>query len=149
MLSAMQHSARAAFVCRSCRRSQPLTRRIFDFASTKEVTAVTSQVEQLQKERESVSTALAEARLRIETLAEEQRVTKQVALLIDADNNSWRNLDLVMAEAANHGMVGARRIYGDWSSPSLASWKGYTRCSLAKRSRVSHFAASIPRLSDD
>jgi hypothetical protein len=44
-------------------------------------------------------------------------------LLIDADNTSWKVLDLVMTEVASFGSASARRIYGDWTQQQLSGWK--------------------------
>ena len=47
-----------------------------------------------------------------------------LALLIDGDNVSPKIIAGLMAEIANYGTASVRRIYGDWTSPSLKSWKG-------------------------
>jgi uncharacterized LabA/DUF88 family protein len=47
-----------------------------------------------------------------------------IALLIDGDNVSSKIIAGLMAEIANYGTASIRRIYGDWTSPSLKSWKG-------------------------
>jgi uncharacterized LabA/DUF88 family protein len=46
-----------------------------------------------------------------------------LALLIDADNVSAKIIVGLMAEIANYGTASVRRIYGDWTSPSLGPWK--------------------------
>jgi uncharacterized LabA/DUF88 family protein len=46
-----------------------------------------------------------------------------LALLIDGDNVSPKIIAGLMAEIANYGTASARRIYGDWTSPSLRGWK--------------------------
>jgi uncharacterized LabA/DUF88 family protein len=46
-----------------------------------------------------------------------------IALLIDADNVSPKVIVGLMAEVANYGTASVRRIYGDWTSPSMNSWK--------------------------
>lgn len=46
-----------------------------------------------------------------------------LALLIDGDNVSPKIIAGLMAEIANYGTASVRRIYGDWTSPSLKSWK--------------------------
>jgi len=45
------------------------------------------------------------------------------AILIDADNISDRYVKIILDEAANSGIATYKRIYGDWTSPRLASWK--------------------------
>lgn len=47
-----------------------------------------------------------------------------LALLIDGDNVSPKIIAGLMAEIANYGTASVRRIYGDWTSPSLKNWKG-------------------------
>jgi hypothetical protein len=47
-----------------------------------------------------------------------------LALLIDGDNVSPKIIAGLMAEIANFGTASVRRIYGDWTSPSLNGWKG-------------------------
>ena len=45
------------------------------------------------------------------------------AILIDADNISEKYIKVVLQEVANAGTATYKRIYGDWTSPRLASWK--------------------------
>ena len=45
------------------------------------------------------------------------------AILIDADNISDRYIKIILDEASNAGLATYKRIYGDWTSPRLASWK--------------------------
>lgn len=45
------------------------------------------------------------------------------AILIDADNISDKYIKIILDEAANNGIATYKRIYGDWTSPRLASWK--------------------------
>ena len=45
------------------------------------------------------------------------------AILIDADNVSEKYIKIVLEEVANSGVATYKRIYGDWTSPRLASWK--------------------------
>ena len=47
----------------------------------------------------------------------------KVAVLIDAENISFKYAKLILDEASRHGTVVCRRIYGDWSEQSLSSWK--------------------------
>jgi uncharacterized LabA/DUF88 family protein len=46
-----------------------------------------------------------------------------LALLIDGDNVLAKVIVGLMAEIANYGTASVRRIYGDWTSPYLSSWK--------------------------
>lgn len=45
------------------------------------------------------------------------------AVLIDADNISDKYIKIILDEIANSGVATYKRIYGDWTSPKLASWK--------------------------
>ena len=47
----------------------------------------------------------------------------KVAVLIDAENISFKYAKLILDEAGRQGTVVCRRIYGDWSEQSLSSWK--------------------------
>ncbi|KAM0703107.1 hypothetical protein Q7P35_009805 [Cladosporium inversicolor] len=46
-----------------------------------------------------------------------------LAVLIDADNVSSKIVAGLMAEVANYGTASVRRIYGDWTSPNMKSWR--------------------------
>jgi hypothetical protein len=48
---------------------------------------------------------------------------KRIALLIDADNAPASEVDVVLVEAAKHGVVTVWRAYGDWKSPHLQQWE--------------------------
>ena len=47
----------------------------------------------------------------------------RLAVLIDADNAPRSALGDVMAEVAVYGTPTIKRIYGDWTTPNMASWK--------------------------
>ena len=47
----------------------------------------------------------------------------RLAVLIDADNASRTAMGDVMAEIAVYGTPTVKRIYGDWTTPNMASWK--------------------------
>ncbi len=48
---------------------------------------------------------------------------KKFALLIDADNTSSKYIKTIVDEITNLGITTYRRIYGDWTSTNLQSWK--------------------------
>ena len=48
---------------------------------------------------------------------------KKFALLIDADNTSSKYIKTIVDEITNLGITTFRRIYGDWTSTNLQSWK--------------------------
>jgi hypothetical protein len=48
--------------------------------------------------------------------------TRNVALLIDADNASPDSLDPVLTVLAELGTVNIRRAYGNWQKPGLGGW---------------------------
>ncbi len=47
----------------------------------------------------------------------------KLAVLIDADNAQPSTIEGLMDEIAIYGVASVRRIYGDWTSPNLGSWK--------------------------
>ena len=47
-----------------------------------------------------------------------------LAVLIDADNAPRTKIMEMMAEVAIYGNPTIKRIYGDWTTPNLAGWKG-------------------------
>ncbi|WP_137113373.1 NYN domain-containing protein [Mesorhizobium sp. GR13] len=47
----------------------------------------------------------------------------QLALLIDGDNASPKVIGGLLGEIANYGTASVKRIYGDWTKPSLNGWK--------------------------
>ena len=49
--------------------------------------------------------------------------TDKLAVLIDADNAQPIIVDSLLAEIANYGIASVKRIYGDWTAPSLKGWK--------------------------
>lgn len=49
---------------------------------------------------------------------------RRIAVLIDADNISYRYIGYMMSEIAKYGAPTYKRIYGDWTQPGLNSWKG-------------------------
>lgn len=48
---------------------------------------------------------------------------KRFAVLIDADNVSAKYIKYILDEISNYGIATYKRIYGDWTKPSAASWK--------------------------
>ncbi len=49
--------------------------------------------------------------------------SRNVALLIDADNASWHLIDPVLTVLAELGSVNVRRVYGNWSKAALKGWE--------------------------
>ncbi len=47
----------------------------------------------------------------------------RLAVLIDAENVPRNSMKAIMEEAAIYGTPTIKRIYGDWTSPNVASWK--------------------------
>ncbi len=47
----------------------------------------------------------------------------KIAMLIDGDNAQASLLSQMLVEAGRHGQVTVRRIYGDWTTSSMNSWK--------------------------
>jgi uncharacterized LabA/DUF88 family protein len=47
----------------------------------------------------------------------------RLAILIDADNIPYSNVKGMMEEIAKYGNPTFKRIYGDWTKPTLSGWK--------------------------
>ena len=47
----------------------------------------------------------------------------RLAVLIDADNAQPLITDGLLTEVATYGVASVKRIYGDWTTPSLSGWK--------------------------
>jgi len=47
----------------------------------------------------------------------------KLAVLIDADNVPYSNVKGMMEEIAKYGTPTFKRIYGDWTKPTLSGWK--------------------------
>jgi hypothetical protein len=47
----------------------------------------------------------------------------KLAVLIDADNVPYSNIKGMLAEIAKYGTPTFKRIYGDWTKPTLSGWK--------------------------
>ena len=59
-------------------------------------------------------------------MADEQLTTlprQKIAMLIDGDNAQAGLLSQMLVEAARYGQVTVRRIYGDWTTANMNSWK--------------------------
>ena len=48
---------------------------------------------------------------------------RKIAILIDGDNAQSSLLPQMLVEAGRHGQVTVRRIYGDWTTNNMNSWK--------------------------
>ena len=48
---------------------------------------------------------------------------KKLAVLIDADNASYKSIEAIMEEVAKYGIASVKRVYGDWSSDTLKHWR--------------------------
>src|SRR5579863_19008 len=47
----------------------------------------------------------------------------KLAVLIDADNVPYANVKGMMEEIAKYGTPTFKRIYGDWTKPTVSGWK--------------------------
>lgn len=50
-------------------------------------------------------------------------VRQKIAVLIDGDNAQSSLLPQMLVETGRHGQVTVRRIYGDWTTSNMNSWK--------------------------
>lgn len=49
--------------------------------------------------------------------------SRSIAILIDGDNAQPSSLGQMLTETVKYGTVTVRRIYGDWTSPQMSTWK--------------------------
>lgn len=54
----------------------------------------------------------------------ESSQSRNIALLIDADNSSPDSLDAALTILGDLGTVNVRRAYGNWKKPALKGWSG-------------------------
>jgi Fe-S-cluster formation regulator IscX/YfhJ len=52
-----------------------------------------------------------------------QEKDNRLAVLIDADNVPYSNVKGMMEEIAKYGTPTFKRIYGDWTKPTISGWK--------------------------
>ncbi|WP_418063974.1 NYN domain-containing protein [Pimelobacter simplex] len=50
-------------------------------------------------------------------------ITARLAVLIDADNTSPKQVSALLEELATYGVATVKRAYGDWTTPQLGGWK--------------------------
>jgi len=55
----------------------------------------------------------------------EQSEQQKFAVLIDGDNAQASLLSQILAEVSKSGLVTIKRIYGDWTTTNMNSWKEY------------------------
>ncbi len=53
----------------------------------------------------------------------ENNLHKRLSVLLDAGNASPKIISGLLEEIATYGIASVKRIYGNWTSPSLGSWK--------------------------
>lgn len=53
----------------------------------------------------------------------EPKTELKLAVLIDADNVPYSNIKGMLEEIARYGTPTFKRIYGDWTKPTLSGWK--------------------------
>ncbi|MBT7323612.1 MAG: NYN domain-containing protein [Anaerolineae bacterium] len=54
---------------------------------------------------------------------EENIIRRKISILIDGDNAQASLLPQMLVETSKYGQVTIRRIYGDWTTASMNSWK--------------------------
>ena len=58
-----------------------------------------------------------------EGMSDPQQGERRLAVLIDGDNAQASQIEAILKEVVRYGIVTIRRIYGDWTTPQLDSWK--------------------------
>ena len=56
-------------------------------------------------------------------MVQDSDLNRTLAVLIDADNAHASVIDELLVEVAKYGVASVKRIYGDWTTPQLGSWK--------------------------
>jgi uncharacterized protein (TIGR00288 family) len=49
-------------------------------------------------------------------------LSSKIALLIDSENISYKDLPRILEEVPRHGELVLRAVYGDWQRPHLQKW---------------------------
>lgn len=52
-----------------------------------------------------------------------EMINNNIAILVDGDNAQAKLLETILEEVSKYGKVTIRRIYGDWTTPHMNSWK--------------------------
>jgi len=52
-----------------------------------------------------------------------EKNNNNIAILVDGDNAQAKLLQNILTEVSKYGKVTIRRIYGDWTTPQMNSWK--------------------------
>jgi uncharacterized protein (TIGR00288 family) len=50
-------------------------------------------------------------------------IERRIAILIDGDNAQASLIEQMLVEAGKYGSATIRRVYGDWTTPNMSSWK--------------------------
>jgi uncharacterized LabA/DUF88 family protein len=50
-------------------------------------------------------------------------IDRRIAILIDGDNAQASLIEQMLVEAGKYGSATIRRVYGDWTTPNMSSWK--------------------------
>lgn len=50
-------------------------------------------------------------------------IDRRIAILIDGDNAQATLIEQILVEAGKYGNATIRRVYGDWTTPNMNSWK--------------------------
>lgn len=56
-------------------------------------------------------------------MSESETSQNRLAVLIDADNAQPSITEGLLSEVAKYGVASVKRVYGDWTTPSLSGWK--------------------------
>lgn len=72
---------------------------------------------------------------------------RRIAMLIDGDNAQASLIEKMVAEASKYGLVTIRRVYGDWTTTQMKSWKDVL--STHAMQAIQQFQNSIGKNSTD
>lgn len=77
----------------------------------------------VQQQKQPKAEVLGRIRQRQTMKGEVQFRADRLAVLIDADNARASLIEPLLKEITKYGTASVKRIYGDWTSPQLGSWK--------------------------
>ena len=49
-------------------------------------------------------------------------MSETIALFIDGDNTSYKDIEIILEEVKNYGRIIISRVYGDWSKENMQNW---------------------------
>lgn len=67
--------------------------------------------------------------------------SRSLAMLVDGDNISPNKIEFIIGEAAQHGNLKIRRVYGDWTKPNLKNWTAVANFNAIRQIQQSNYTS--------